>query len=682
MKALDQFASLPRWVAWCNERRGDKVTKGPYAPDGRRARADDPSTWGSRAAAQRRFAEHDTTLGGGVGVELGDLGDGFSLGGVDLDTCLSESGFEPWAQQVIDRFGTYAEISPSGTGAKLFFRYVTADQVIIREAMGTAHGRSFSRKNGKDHPPAIELHISNRYFAVTGQKLDATPDELRIIAPDLILWLVKEAGPAFAAPRGKRAGVKGDNSRSASAFRIGAALRRGGKSFDEMVAALKADPETASWCREKGDPRQYRRIWDKAAEAHVRTGWKAKAILNAEGTAMVSNLYNAHLALTEAPETQGMLGFNQMFRAHVLLKPVPGSKHDAGRFKPRLIADGDVSATVRWLQSEGLTRITTPIVAEAMHDAALENPFHPIRLGLESVVWDRKPRVETWLTYYLGCEDTEYVRAVGKMFLVSMVARVFEPGCQCDYMVIFEGDQGLLKTSLCRTLAGADHFSDAMPDNVESKDAAQHLRGRWLVEFAELHQFSKSAIDAIKKFLTRRTDQYRPPYARHEVVEQRQTVFVGTTNRPVYLKDETGGRRFWPVKIVKVDLDAFRHDRGQLLAEAVFLYENGEKWWPSPEFEREHMLLQQEERFDVDPWEPLIAEYLDHGPINSITINELAKDPLYIVDNTKLGTSESNRIIAILIRLGFRRDRRTTHKRPWVRIESQAETKADGMTDQ
>jgi predicted P-loop ATPase len=669
---LDTFANQPRWVAWRPEERGGKLTKIPYGRDARRAKADDASTWLTRADAEKLAMRIVNGKGGGVGIELGDLGDGIGLAGVDLDTCLSGTTFEPWAQEIIDRFASYTETSPSGTGAKILFRYRIADIDTIRGAMGTRHGKSFARKNGdgQGHPPAIELHISNRYFAVTNQKIDTSSDELGLVDLDTLLWVIQVAGPTFIGNATK--GSSTDGSRSAAAFRKGAALRRQGATFEEMVEALRADTATAAWCQEKGDERQFRRIWDKA-DGFQLTGWKAKAILNADRTAMVSNLFNAHLALTKAPEVQGLLGFNQMLRAHVLLKPVPRSGHDVGRFRPGPVADHDIFAIVRWLQSAGLTRISTATAAEAVHDVALSNPFHPLRRELEATAWDRKPRVETWLTYYLGCENTEYVRAIGKMFLISMVGRIFEPGCQCDYMVILEGDQGLLKTSLCRALAGPDYFSDAMPDAVESKDAAQHLRGRWLIEFAELHQFGKSAIDAIKKFLTRRTDQYRPPYARNEVVEDRQTVFIGTTNRPVYLKDETGGRRFWPVKVIKIDLDAFRHDRAQLLAEAVYLYKNGEHWWPTPEFERRYMQPEQEERFDVDPWEALIADHLNSG-INRTTIATLANDPLFITDKTKLGTRESNRIIAILVRLGFRRGKRTTTERPWVRIGSEADT--------
>ena len=360
---------------------------------------------------------------------------------------------------------------------------------------------------------------------------------------------------------------------------------------------------------------------------------------------------------------QGVFSRNGLLDAPILNYPPALWRGNAGADYPRPVTDEDVTSVQEWLQLAGLPSIAKNVTHQAVELVAAENTFHPIRDYLDALVWDDVDRLDDWLTDCFGVEKTEYAMAVGRMFLIAMVARIYDPGCQADYMLILEGDQGVKKSSACRILAGP-WFSDSMPENVASRDAALHLRGKWLVEIAELHTFKRSETPVLKAFITRREDIYRAPYGHHEVHRKRQNLFVGTTNQKVYLLDPTGGRRFWPVVTTEIDLELLISQRDQLLAEGIARYRRGEHWWPDPAFEAEHIAPEQDERFEADAWEMPIAKYLEDPkgdgselPLDRVTIFDIAKHGLFF-DTPRIGTADQRRVTAILQGLGWKRAKR------------------------
>jgi hypothetical protein len=273
ISVFNALALEQRWVAWRNEERGDKFTKVPYSAPDKPAKANDPSTWLTRHHATNVARSIANGHGGGVGYQLGDHGADLFLAGCDLDSCLAAaSSLAPWAEPILAALDTYAERSPSGTGIKGFFWLANEDVRPFLELLGVSDpekwgtSRSIPGERPKtDHGPGVELYCALRYFAVTDQLWPGKPARLARLDWQALQHLARVIPPAN---ENGAAGNGRDNSRSGAAWRKGIALRRAGKSFEEMVDALANDPETAEWVREKGmahGMRELRRIWDRAA---------------------------------------------------------------------------------------------------------------------------------------------------------------------------------------------------------------------------------------------------------------------------------------------------------------------------------------------------------------------------------------------------------------------------------
>ncbi|HEX2529812.1 MAG TPA: virulence-associated E family protein [Geminicoccus sp.] len=313
-------------------------------------------------------------------------------------------------------------------------------------------------------------------------------------------------------------------------------------------------------------------------------------------------------------------------------------------------------------------------VAGGVQLVASENRFHPVRDWLDTLVWDGTKRLSTWLHTYLKVKDSPYAKAVGRKFMIGGVARVREPGCKVDNALILEGDQDLGKSSVANALAVNDRwFTDSISD-LGSKDSAQDLCGKWVIELGELSAMRKNDLERTKAFMTRRTDHYRPSYGRRAEDFPRQCVFIGSTNQDAYLHDETGNRRFWPVKVGKmIDLDGLCANVAQLWAEADVEFKAGAKWWLTDE-EKPDAAAEQEARRVLDPWAQVIEKWLVQVDKNGTRLRA-ATAPVLIDD-----------ILDSVIHIPIERRDQTVQKRvagilrgwKWVRLKKRLSKDAKG----
>ena len=320
-----------------------------------------------------------------------------------------------------------------------------------------------------------------------------------------------------------------------------------------------------------------------------------------------------------------------------------------GREEPFEWADHDSSRLTLWMQrAAGLRTMKTPTVQEAVDVVARMHSRNAAREWLESLHWDGTPRLEQWISTAFGTPQDEYHAAVGRCWMISMARRVLEPGCKVDTMPVFEGAQGIRKSTAMKTLVGGRWFTEAQ-ESPMSKDFHLTLVGKILVEIAEMDSFSRADVDKIKQVISCPTDRYRKPYGRRSEDHPRACVFAGTCNRDDWNRDETGARRFWPVACSRADIEWIARNRDQLFAEAVALADAGVPHWDVPKLAAE---AHQEARRQSDEWETLIAEYLV-GRVE-VRATDVLRDCLG-VPSDRQGKGEQMRVGKALTVLGWRR---------------------------
>lgn len=248
-------------------------------------------------------------------------------------------------------------------------------------------------------------------------------------------------------------------------------------------------------------------------------------------------------------------------------------------------------------------------IADALTAVLTRHSYHPIRDYLNGLTWDGVPRLDRIIIDYMGAEDSELNRAMSRKHFVAAVARVFNPGCKYDYCLIMSGAEGIGKSTLLRVMGGR-WFNDSIT-TLEGREGMEQLRRAWVVELGELSSIKRSDVEQVKAHLSKQVDIYRAAYARRVLEHPRQCVFCGTTNEALFLKGDTGNRRFWVIPVVaelrkyRDRSEAIRRDRDQLWAEAVHYYKQGEPLYLSEELEAQAKQRQQD--FNDDNDDPIVA---------------------------------------------------------------------------
>jgi predicted P-loop ATPase len=666
-----ELRETEHWLLWkyALSKTGDKWTKEPWKRSGGRASSTNPATWCSFDEA-REALEHGGFDGVGYVVTEAD-----TLTGIDLDHAFSPCGEpKPKILQLIAKFSSYTERTPSGEGFRIWVR-------------GKKPSGKCKKNNFDEEGTDIEVYEHGRYFTVTGDRLAGSLQGIEN-RQDLLdelcseLWPVEEVPTrkstreshtsalslsddeilkrARAATNGQKfislydhgdtSGHHGDTSRAdlalcgmlafwcqGEAARIdrlfrGSALMRlkwdekhGARTYGEMTIgeALKNPPSSS--------PR-----FSKGALGAPTVDESSGYRVTARGIPLM-NVDNAITAIEKDPELRGHVWYDEF-----LDKILTTWKGPLREWSDR----EDIALQPYLQRHKGLHSIGEKASRNALLDVAFRDSRNGCKEWLEGHKWDSNPRLEDVMSRGFGATDSAYSRAVGRCWFVSMVARVLSVGVsKVDTVPVLEGSQGAGKSSAL-SIIGGDWYTECH-ESVMTKDFYGVLQGNMLVEIAEMHSFTRAEVERIKGVISCQKDRYRKAYGKNTTDHIRRAVLVCTTNREDWHKDETGGRRFWPILCEKIDLEWIRANRDQLFAEAVHKYKAGEPWWDVP---LEDQAAEVEARRDVDSWEDVLRGL---NPAKRYTTTEILEITLGIPVSGHDGMSQK-RVSRAMKALGWK----------------------------
>jgi putative DNA primase/helicase len=710
LKNLKQFVD---WGYFWNHERHiwDKPPRN--ARSGNLASSTNPGTWATFEQAMSAYA---TGRFDGIGVVVCKK-NRIIVG--DVDHCRNpETGeIDPEALEIVLAIGSYAEISPSGTG----LRFVVE---------GALPGKGRKRGN-------IELYDNARYVTLTGHHLEGTPTTIEPRQDAINALLERVFGTSEATtepqsphPNGNASHIDDDDilARACAAANgkkfkglwdgsTAGYARNGNDGRNEADLALCAliafytrDPEQIDrlfrrsglmrpkWDEPRGEE-TYGAMTIRKALAFQRKTWQPPEFDDEmEDTSPSDGAEQDESGADVGDEQQGHENNNAQQRHQAppygrLIrndrKRVISCQHNAliwlakhgyqdritlDTFRQSVMVDGVpltddvVIEMVRLMEASEMIRWAEMHVHNAIVSIATRNGRSSLKTWLDSLVWDGTQRLRTFFANTYGAEVSDYTAACADVMFISAVARAYEPGCQADVMVVLIGDQGIGKSKgIADLVPDPAWYTDDLGGDLYDRKAGEGLQGKWLIEFGEFARINRATLDVVKSFLSRRVDHFRPAYGRTAKDFPRQCIFIGTTNNPMPLQD-LQNRRFMPVLCPKDVADDIGAQRDQLWAEAVHRYKAGTPWWITDQELLRTVKERQEDARQHDEWEEVLKESLID--ISLITLMDVA-DRLDIPIE-RLDKSTQTRLGLAMKAIGFTRKRDTTRgprRYYWVRDE-------------
>lgn len=589
---MKQIKKMPVWLLWKKEVRNGLPTKVPYQAPGQYASSTDPTTWNTyENLVEKYYKTNKFTNEKGIGIVFENTA---NVIGIDFDKCVVDGVLNPTVEEFVSNANTYTEYSPSGTGLHLLFQKTEDIELFANKY----HFETFS----------IEIYTAGRYFTFTENEHELSK-ELRVISSadftdllGLLGYPWKKEAPTIKPTSSSYSLEDSELLRKMFGSKNGAKIKRiwDGDLDDYSNDYSSADHalcmHLAFWSGKNDN--QIERLWlssplGQRAKTQERQDYRTRTITSA--ISITSDVYTpptSHVVRTDdktdydfilgggtdKKDPYPLLIFPNIIRVLRHCEFFKGKirKNDFSHFVEVFTKQGHweslnddfISQTREYITENfpAFLRLTKDMTTDAIIRVASDNCVNPPRDYFTSLVWDKTPRLNSWLHNAYGTPDDEIYQAIGSNWLKGLVKRVMRPGCQFDEVLALESPQGYRKSTSLRVLGAPWHVETT--HSLDNKDFYLLLAQNVIVEFSEGEIMDRASVNKLKAEITKTEDQLRPPYERGMVKFKRSCVFAVTTNR-LELKDDTGNRRWLPVQLQKVaDIDWLTENKDQLFAEA------------------------------------------------------------------------------------------------------------------